>query len=195
MSRGLRAGWLAAISGAGLLGAAAARGETLADAIALAYQSNPTLQAQRATQRALDETYVQAEAGFRPQANLQAVVTTNTNNAPTFGQFNTTIPGQSQISSETITITQPIYTGGRVSSQVSAAEASVLAGREALRQSEQSVLQNVIQAYVDVRRDQETQAIAVENVGLLRRQLEEARARFDVGEITRTDVAQTEASV
>jgi outer membrane protein len=186
---------LAAISGAGLLGAAAARGETLADAIALAYQSNPTLQAQRATQRALDETYVQAEAGFRPQANLQAVVTTNTNNAPNFGQFSTTIPGQSQISSETITITQPVYTGGRVSSQVSAAEASVLAGREALRQSEQSVLQNVIQAYVDVRRDQENQAIAQENVGLLRRQLEEARARFDVGEITRTDVAQTEASV
>jgi outer membrane protein len=195
MSRGQRAGWLAAISGAGLLSAAAARGETLADAIALAYQSNPTLQAQRATQRALDETYVQAEAGYRPQANLQAVVTTNTNNASQFGQFSTTIPGQSQTSSETITITQPIFTGGRVASQVSAAEASVLAGREALRQSEQTVLQNVIQVYVDVRRDQENQAIAQENLALLRRQLEEANARFDVGEITRTDVAQTQASV
>ena len=186
---------MAAVAGAGLLAAAGARGETLADAIALAYQSNPTLQAERATQRALDETYVQAQAGYRPQGSFQAVVTGNTNNASSFGQFSTTIPGQSTTSSETITITQPIYTGGRVASQVSAAEAGVLAGREALRQSEQSVLQNVIQAYVDVRRDQENQAIAVENVGLLRRQLEEAKARFDVGEITRTDVAQTEASV
>jgi outer membrane protein len=196
MSRAKRAGWLAAISGAASLSVAGARGETLADAIALAYQSNPTLQAQRATQRALDETYVQAEAGYRPTANLQAVVTTNTNNAsPTSQQFSVTFPGQSQTSSQTVTITQPIYTGGRVAGQVSAAQASVLAGREALRQSEQSVLQGVIQAYVDVRRDQENQAIAQENVGLLRRQLDEARARFDVGEITRTDVAQTEASV
>jgi outer membrane protein len=196
MSRGHRAGWLAAVSGAGLLVAATARGETLADAVALAYQSNPTLQAQRATQRALDETYVQAEAGYRPTANFQAVATASRNNASdTSQEFSETFPGQSETSSETITITQPIYTGGRVSSQVSAAMASVLAGREALRQSEETVLQSVIQSYVDVRRDQENQAIAQENLGLLRRQLEESKARFDVGEITRTDVAQTEASV
>lgn len=187
----------AALFGAGLLASwpLAAHGETLADAIALAYQSNPTLQAQRAAQRALDETYVQAQAGLRPQASFQAVVTGNTNNSSVFGEFNTTIPGQSTTNTETITVTQPIYTGGRVASQLTAAEAQVLAGREGLRQTEQQVLENVIQAYVDVRRDQENEAIAQENVGLLRRQLDEARARFDVGEITRTDVAQTEASV
>ncbi len=195
MSKGHRAGWLAAACGIGSLLTASARAESLVDAIALAYQSNPTLQAQRATQRALDETYVQAQAGYRPTANLQAVVTTSTNNASSAASFSQQIPGQSQTSAETITITQPIFTGGRVASQVSAAQANVLAGREALRQSEQSVLQNVIQAYVDVRRDQESQAIAQENVGLLKRQLDEAQARFQVGEITRTDVAQTEASV
>ena len=201
MSRGHRAAWLAAVSGAGLLSAGVlyaggARAETLADAIALAYQSNPTLQAQRASQRALDETYVQAEAGYRPTATLQATAGVDTTNLSAFQNVPSQhFPGQTQTSSAVITITQPIYTGGRVSSQVSAAEASVLAGREALRQSEQSVLQNVIQAYVDVRRDQENQAIAQENVALLKRQLDEAQARFEVGEITRTDVAQTQASV
>ncbi len=199
MSKGRRVGAWAALSGAGLLAAGGwpvpVRAETLADAIALAYQSNPTLQAQRATQRALDETYVQAEAGFRPQASFQALVTGNTNNASEFGEFNTTIPGQSTTNSETITLTQPLYTGGRVASQVSAAQAQVLAGREALRQTEQQVLESVVQAYVDVRRDQENEAIAKDNLALLARQLEESKARFDVGEITRTDVAQTEASV
>ncbi|MEO8926941.1 MAG: TolC family outer membrane protein [Caulobacteraceae bacterium] len=186
---------MAAVCGAGALVAPAARAETLADAIALAYQSNPTLQAQRASLRALDETYVQAEAGYRPTASLQATIGTDTNNQSNPNVPSQHFPGQTQTSGATITLTQPIYTGGRVSSQVSAAEATVLAGREALRQTEQSVLQNVIQAYVDVRRDQENQAIAQENVALLKRQLEEAKARFDVGEITRTDVAQTQASV
>ena len=191
---------MAAVSAAGFLGAGVwaggARAETLADAIALAYQSNPTLQGQRASLRALDETYVQAEAGYRPTATLQATVGIDTNNQSTSQNIPSQhFAGQSETSGATITITQPIYTGGRVSSQVSAAEASVLAGREALRQAEQGVLQNVIQAYVDVRRDQESQAIAQENVALLARQLSEAQARFEVGEITRTDVAQTQASV
>src|SRR4029079_9974477 len=61
------------------------------------------------------------------------------------------------------------------------------------RRVEQSVLQSVIQAYVDVRRDQERLAIALENVSVLNRQLAESNARFEVGEITRTDVAQTQA--
>ncbi|MGI8840016.1 MAG: TolC family outer membrane protein [Caulobacteraceae bacterium] len=204
MSRYPRAGWRTAMgaaalvgAGAALLGAPAARGETLGDAIALAYQSNPTLQAQRASQRALDETYVQAEAGYRPSANLQATLGYTSNDLSQFQNVvpSQQFPGQTETSGAVVTLTQPIYTGGRVSSQVSAAQASVLAGREALRQSEQDVLRNVIQAYVDVRRDQENQAIAQENVGLLKRQLDEAQARFEVGEITRTDVAQTQASV
>ncbi|HEX5776021.1 MAG TPA: type I secretion protein TolC, partial [Caulobacteraceae bacterium] len=69
-----RAALFAAVFSVGLLAAAGARGETLADAIALAYQTNPTLQEQRASQRALDENYVQARTGLRPNvdASLQA---------------------------------------------------------------------------------------------------------------------------
>ncbi|MGI9168571.1 MAG: TolC family protein, partial [Caulobacteraceae bacterium] len=171
MSRDYRSDGWAAIGGSAALCLAAvcaaalwparAGAETLADAITLAYQSNPTLQAQRASLRALDETYVQAQAGFRPSATLQATVTTETNNLSPFQNSPSQhFPGQTQTSGATVTITQPIYTGGRVSSQVGAAQANILAGREALRQTEQSVLQNVVQTYVDVRRDQENQAIA-----------------------------------
>jgi outer membrane protein len=92
-----------------------------------------------------------------------------------------------------LTVTQPIYTGGLVASEVNAADADVMSGREGLRQVEETVLQAVIGAYVGVRRDQESLAIAQENATVLKRQLDEAQARFQVGEITRTDVAQTQA--
>ncbi len=171
------------------LGAVAGPGhaETLADAIALAYQTNPTIQSQRATQRALDETYVQARTGFRPSASVTATVGRQLTNAGLGGG------GDNNSSSVALNINQPLYTGGRVASQVTAAEADVLGGRETLRRVEIGVLRNVIQVYVDVRRDQQRLAISQENVAVLRRQLEESKARFDVGELTRTDVAQTEA--
>jgi len=166
------------------LGSAAAA-ETLGDAIALAYQTNPTLLAQRATQRALDETYVQARTGFRPTASVQASINRQLTNQ--FGSFDNST---AEIG---LNIDQPLYTGGRVSSQVTAAEADVLAGREALRRTEIQLLQQVVGAYVDVRRDQQRLAISQENVRVLQRQLDESKARFDAGEVTRTDVAQTEA--
>nr|QQZ51835.1 TolC family protein [Phenylobacterium glaciei] len=76
---------------------------------------------------------------------------------------------------------------------MSAAEADILTGRENLRRVETQVLGTVITAYVDTRRDQEALRIRQENVRVLERQLEESKARFDVGEITRTDVAQSES--
>jgi outer membrane protein len=77
MSQRLRGRLLAAVFGLGFAGAVAAPAcaETLADAVALAYETNPTLQAQRATQRALDENYIQARTGWRPTVTLQAVAT------------------------------------------------------------------------------------------------------------------------
>jgi outer membrane protein len=202
-----KAGLLAAVCSAGLLIAAgSAQAETLADAIALAYQTNPTLQEQRANQRALDETYVQARTGLRPTvgANLQvtdrettfanpstSLVDTNGDSIP--DTLATTDSVRSNSSAGTLSVTQPLYTGGRVTSQISASNADVLQGRQQLRQIEATVLLGVIQAYVDVRRDLERLRISQENVTVLQRQLEESNARFKVGEITRTDVAQSEA--
>ena len=201
MSNNRRAGLLAAACSMGLMAGlvSAANAETLPDALALAYQTNPTLQAQRANQRVTDEGVVQAKTAFRPNLSGSADITgqrtdfANPQQGIVGGQLVSRDHQTAYGSGGSFSLSQPLYTGGRASSNLTAAEADVMAGREDLRSVEQSVLGNVIQAYVDVRRDQERLRIAQENVGVLNRQLEEARARFEVGEITRTDVAQSEA--
>ncbi|CAN5717199.1 TolC family outer membrane protein [soil metagenome] len=180
-----------------------ARAETLTDALALAYQTNPTLQAQRANQRVTDEGVVQAKTNFRPtlsgsvDASVSETHLADPISSSSFvnGQIVTTSRNTDKRSGSGagLAFAQPLYTGGRATASLTAAEADVLAGREDLRSVEQSVLGNVIQSYVDVRRDQERLRIAQENVSVLTRQLEESNARFEVGEITRTDVAQSQA--
>ncbi|WP_309605321.1 TolC family outer membrane protein [Phenylobacterium sp.] len=195
MSKNLRGPLLAAIFTTGLAGAfaAPAGAETLADAIALAYETNPTLQAQRAGQRALDETYVQARSGWRPQVSLSDSTTYSDNAVPRAARtlFNSSL--KSNTGNAALNLTQPIWTGGRTAAAVSAAEADILSGRESLRRVEAQVILNVVQAYVDVRRDQDGVRIRQRNVAVLQKQLEESKARFDVGEITRTDVAQSQS--
>lgn len=217
--------------------AAPARAETLAEAMATAYGTNPTLLAQRATQRALDETYVQARAGWRPtvQASVQAYyqhtdfgrgssgTTTQASGLSTgasggggtqagAGAAGAVATGSTGASSITSTIVgssaadlnygsgqiaavQPLYTGGRVAAEVRAADASVRAGRQALRLAEITVLQQVVAAYVDVRRDQAILAIRGEATTVLASQAEEAAAKFQVGQVTRTDVSQARANL
>ena len=202
-----RGGLLAAVSGAGLIAALVAGpacAETLADAIALAYETNPTLQAQRASLRQLDESWVQARAGYRPtltataqgnyeQTRVNGLTTQRDVNGDGVKEVDSNAINETNSATGALTFSQPIWTGGRVGAAVSAAEADILAGRESLRRTEASVLGSVIQAYVDVRRDQEALHIRENNVAVLTRQLDESKARFDVGEITRTDVAQSEA--
>lgn len=204
MSKRLRGRLLAAIFSLGFAGLAIpASGETLAEAISLAYETNPTLASQRATQRALDESYVQARAGWRPTLTLSATATESEARAP-FGLRDVNGDGvvdfnapdsitRSRGSSAGVSFSQPLWTGGRTAAAVSAVHADILQGRENLRRIEQQVLQAVITSYVDVRRDQEALRIRQENVAVLERQLDESEARFEVGEITRTDVAQSEA--
>jgi outer membrane protein len=176
------------------LGGAAARAETLADAIALAYQSNPTLQAARAQLRALDETYVQAHAGLRPTAEIQIqpqyskVQQTNV-----FGQKIDPLNGV--VGSAVVAVSQPIYTGGKTTNAIRAATQDIAAGRESLRSIEAQVLQGVIQAYEDVRRDELVLSIHEAEVVALQGHLDDARAKFKAGEITRTDVEQSEANL
>jgi outer membrane protein len=172
--------WLAVSAGS-------ASAETLQEALALAYQTNPTLLAQRANQRALDESIPQARSSYRPTVNvgigasytrtdIKGVDVTDVDNA-----------------SLEVSLSQTLYSGGRIGHAVSAAEANVLAGRENLRAVEQQVLASVIQAYVGVQRDMQILQIRQDNLAVLRRQLDESNARFEVGEITRTDVAQSES--
>ncbi len=160
--------------------------ETLRDAIIMAYQTNPTLLAQRANQRALDETVVQARAGLRP--TLGVGVSANYQHNDIYG-----VTSESDTGGVSIDLSQTLYTGGRIGHGISAAEANVMAGRENLREVEQQVIALVIQAYADVVRDTDILRIRQNNLNVLQRQQEEASARFEVGEITRTDVAQAEA--
>ena len=164
-----------------VLAAQTARAESLADAISLAYQTNPTLQNQRAQLRITNETYVQARAGYRPQ--VSATVTGSRQDYQ--GQTTNT-------ASALITASQPLYTGGRTASAVGAAEADILAGRETLRQAESNILQSVVQAYADVLRDQEGVAIREAALSALSDQLKEVDARAKVGDLTRTDLAQSQ---
>ncbi|MDZ4362235.1 TolC family outer membrane protein [Brevundimonas sp.] len=181
--------------------------DTLQQALGLAYRTNPTLLAQRASQRALDESIVQARSGLRPTLDVSGSagysysdnaggaqqVDTNNDGIP-----DTTINVPASNSDSTsggvsVGLSQTLYSGGRIALGITAAEANVLAGRENLREIEQQVLASVIQAYADVIRDVEILRIREENLTVLQRQLDEAGARFEVGEITRTDVAQAEA--
>ena len=167
--------------------AAPAFAETLQEAIALAYRTNPTLLAQRANQRALDETVPQARAGLRPTIDVTGTASYSRVDQDGLGVVETDSGGVS------VGLSQTLYSGGRIGHAISAAEANVLGGRENLRAVEQQVLASVIQAYVDVQRDIEILEIRQQNLTVLRRQLDESNARFEVGEITRTDVAQSES--
>jgi len=163
--------------------------DTLREAIALAYQTNPSLLAQRANQRALDESIVQARSGLRPRLD----VTISGDLTQDYGDLGPLADPYSDSASASIGLSQTLWSGGRIGHGITAAEADILAGRENLRDIEQTVLASVIQAYADVIRDGEILRIRQTNLGVLQRQLEEASARFEVGEITRTDVAQSEA--
>jgi len=161
--------------------------ETLADAIASAYDRNPQLVQQRYLQKARDEGYVQSRAQYGPTVTAQ-----------TQGQHTHITPlgflateGTSQ--ETTLSITQPLYSSGRIRGQVAAAKAGVLGGREALRQTEQQVVQDVIQVYAGVLRDEARVEIGRENVTVLERQLQQNAKRHQYGDVTQTDVLQSDA--
>ena len=163
----------------------AAHAETLADAVAQAYRTNPTLAGARAQLRVSDETLVQAQEEYRPTATVSGGATHQDITSERYFSYQTA----------TVSVSQPVFTGGRVGSRITAAQADLLSGREELQRVESTVLLNVIQAYVDVRRDQQAIVVRQDNVRTLEQEVEESRARFAGGAITRTDVAQSQAGL
>jgi outer membrane protein len=178
---------LLAVSGAQM---GVARAQTLQDALSQAYSNNPTLQTARAQLRVVDENVPQALAGWRPTVTIAGNAGYNQGTARNRGIYADT---DRQIGSAQATITQPLYTGGRTVSGTRRAENQVMAQRARLLAAEQQVLSDTVSAYVAVIRDQETLRLNVNNVQVLRRQLDATNERFRVGEITRTDVAQSES--
>jgi len=166
--------------------------ETLQDALALAYQSNPVLLGQRYQQQALDETYVQAKSGLAPTASLTAQG--QFARGPNSSEFNQGF-SNTNYGAPSLNITQPLYTGGRTTWALRAAEASVAAGREDLRSVESQVLLSAIQGYVDVLRDQQVLQIRQADMTTLDHQVAESSAKYDLGQVTKTDVAQARAQL
>lgn len=169
-------------SGPGVAGA-----ETLQGALVRAYQFNPTLTAARAGQRATDENVPIQKAAGRPNAGMSAefqeLLLRPANNFIS--------PHRSASASASVTV--PIYSGGAVRNGVKAAKTRVEAGRADLRATEASIFAQVVAAYMDVIRDAAIVSLNLANVKVLDVNLQATNDRFEVGDLTRTDVAQSES--
>jgi outer membrane protein len=189
----------ACIGGVSLLAlGAVAEAQSLEETLALAFNSNPTLQAERARLRSTEELEVQARSAMFPTVSANASLTRQTTESQsTFILGNTPVTSTSESDSTpknySITANQSVYRGGRTGGAIDQASAQIMAARESLRALEQAVLVDAATAFMDVRRDSEVMTIRRNNVEVLARHLQAARDRFEVGEITRTDVAQAEA--
>lgn len=163
--------------------------ESLSAALAAAYRYNPEIDAERARLRATDESVAIAMSGYRPTINTSLTAgLQNSNTAPDSAADGTTGPR-----TFSVTLSQPLFTGFVTTNAVSQAEANVRAGQQALRIVEQNVLQSAATAYVDVVRDIALLRLQQSNVEFLTRELQATQDRFEVGEVTRTDVAQARA--
>lgn len=194
----MRTGILAGISAIFCVASGVSHAQTLEDALTMAYSANPTIGAERARQRATKEQKAQAWSQALPQvqgeAAYQKVDDTQTINASSFGGVGK-LDRNFDLDTRTagVSATQPIFTGLRNFNAIRAAKARVKAGDAQLAAVEQDVLQRAAQAYFDVIRDAKVYEVTKNNVEVLLRQQREAQLRFDVGEVTKTDVAQADA--
>lgn len=184
-------------AGPGLIGLALAaprpaQAETMSSALALAYQSNPDLNQQRAGVRATDETIPQATAAFRPTVSANGQFGYAHLHENGLGQ---TINGSTDPATAGLTVSQTVFNGMQNVNGVRRAESNVFSARESLRNTEQNVLQNGATAYMNVLRDTAILDLRKNNIIVLEEQLRQTRDRFTVGEVTRTDVAQAESSL
>jgi outer membrane protein len=184
------------------MGCRAATADTLEWALVQAYQNNPALNAQRAALRATDENVPQALSGYRPKLSVtstdgftysstlsdtvnQAVFPNSVSYSNIARDFGTRGVGA--------TATQTLYNGFQTANRTRQAESQVMGARETLRVTEQQVLLDAATSYMNLLRDEAILDLNRRNVEVLTEQLKQTRDRFNVGEVTRTDVAQAES--
>jgi outer membrane protein len=183
------------------MGSTSALADTIEAALVRAYQNNPQLNAQRAQVRATDENVPQALSGYRPKVAITASA------GEQYTDFNTTSGGSPSAIVRTefhgidpprsagLTISQTLYNGQQTANKTRAAESQVSGAREALRVLEQTVLLSAATIYMDYLRDSAIVEVQRSNTRVLEQTLKQTRDRFNVGEVTRTDVAQSEAQL
>jgi len=187
---------------AAALGCSAATADTLEWALVQAYQNNPSLNAQRAALRVTDENVPQALSGYRPKISITSTdgfaYSSTLSNSVNQQVFPNTVSysniardmGQRGIGA---TATETLFNGFQTANKTRQAESQVMGARETLRVTEQQVLLDAATSYMNLLRDQAILDLNRRNVEVLTEQLKQTRDRFNVGEVTRTDVAQAES--
>ena len=184
----MRGRWLAAAGGAALTmsGAAFAESDTLRDALAKTYAANPTIMAERAQLRSTDEGVAIARSAGRPRVDANAGLNQDIQTANIVGR-------NTRDFTAGVDIGMPIFAGGTIRNSVRAANTRVEAGRADLRAVEGDTFTEAVAAYMDVIRDRSIVQLNENQVRVLDTNLQATRDRFEVGDLTRTDVAQSEA--
>jgi outer membrane protein len=175
------------------------RADTIESALIQAYQNNPTLNSQRAAVRATDENVPAALSGYRPKVTVTGSggeqSLSNTSKIASNPAIYETLSGYNAPYGAGATISQTLFNGFQTANRTRQAESQVFAARETLRTTEQQVLLSAVTAYMNLLRDGAILDLQRRNVEVLQEQLRQTRDRFNVGEVTRTDVAQSESSL
>jgi len=183
------------------MGPAPVLADTIEAALVRSYQNNPQLNAQRAQVRSTDENVPQALSGYRPKVALTASAgyqytdVNSTAGGTANNLIRTEVHGANAPRSAGLTVTQTLFNGQQTANRTRAAESQVSGSREALRVLEQTVLLSAATIYMDELRDAAIVEVQKSNVRVLEQTLKQTRDRFNVGEVTRTDVAQSEAQL
>jgi outer membrane protein len=183
------------------MGPMPALADTIEAALVRAYQNNPQLNSQRAQVRFTDENVPQALSGYRPKVSItgsagyQYTDTNSTTGGSPTAIVRTEIHGANPPRSIGATVTQTLFNGQQTANKTRAAESQVSGAREALRVLDQTVLLSAATIYMDFLRDSAIVEVQQSNVRVLEQTLKQTKDRFNVGEVTRTDVAQSEAQL
>lgn len=185
----MRAGKAALLlaAAAASLAAPSAQADTLKDALVSAYQTNPLLEAARAQLRATDEGVPIQRAAGLPSLSATAQHT------EFLKQSSASFISPDRTFSANLDLGVPLYSGGAVRYGVRAAENRVEAGRAELRATESTIFSQVVASYMDVIQNEAIVGLTRNNVDVLSVNLEATSDRFQIGDLTRTDVAQSEA--
>jgi outer membrane protein len=180
----IRKGFVAVVVASGMLSLSQpVRAESIHGALARAYQNNSSMNSARAGVRITDENVAIAKSAWRPYVGATG----------SFGYTSTNNTSRITTGSFGVAIQQSLFDGFQTLNNVRSAEAQVRASNESLRNTEQDILFNAAAAYVDVLRDRQIATFRARNLDFLSEQVRAASSRFEVGEGTRTDVAQAQA--
>lgn len=183
----IRTQYGALLAGAALLVPAPVLADTLQEALALAYQTNPTIQAARADLRATDENVPIEKSDGLPSIGGSAQYTEY------LKQSSNSFTAPDRAINAGVELSVPVYSGGGVKNSIRAAKQRVQAGRADLKATESGVFAQVVAAYMDVIRDAAVVGLNRQNVETLGVNLQATRDRFEIGDLTRTDVAQSDS--